>query len=178
MRWMVAGVVLGSFLLAPIQKGIISTDILKAILAGLGLYLTWRWLQATYVQQQSHSILPLNTQKILCVVGGFTSTAMNSGGIPLMTYVLSLGLNSHMTHATTVILFSMINIVKLVPYTALGLLNTTTFLLALSFAPVVVAGVIVGKYLHYRMSDALFNKIAYTGVTLSCMKLLYDIILG
>lgn len=174
-KWSFVGVILGGMLLYPIQQGMITTDVIKFMLAILGIYLAGRWFFKTQIKKQDTATLPQNSRRLLCITGGAVSTTLNSGGMPLMAHVLSLGLRSEMTHAITVLLFLMINITKLVPYVGLGLINYSIIILALSFFPVTLAGVMFGKFLHYRMSNQMFNAIAYTGVTVSSLKLLWDI---
>lgn len=175
-KWALVGIILGSFLLYPIQHGIISTDVIKFLLAVLGLYFTGRWVLQTKIKKQDATAVSQNTQRLLCITGGSVSTMLNSGGIPFMVYALSLGLKSETTHAITVLLFTMINITKLVPYVGLGMLNHDILVLALSFFPVTLLGVLLGKSLHYRISTQMFNTIAYTGAGLSSVKLLWDIV--
>ena len=175
LRWVIIGITLGTIFLIPIQQGKITTDALKFLLALLGLYLTLRWYISVYIRKQSHSTLSAWEQRGLCITGGFTSATLNSGGIPMMTYALSLGLEKQVMHATTVFLFGMINTIKFIPYVGLGIVNMQTIYLALSFFPIVLLGVITGKFLHHRIEHNLFNIFAYTGVVLSSTKLLYDI---
>lgn len=174
-KWGLVGVALGTFLLYPIQKGIIATDVIKFALAMLGLYLTGRWLFKTKIKKQDAVTLSTTTQRLLCITGGSVSTMFNAGGIPLMIHTLSLGLKSDVTHAISVLLFSMINMTKTVPYIALGMLNYDIIILALSFFPVTLLGVLFGKFLHYRISEKLFITIAYCGAGLSSLKILWDI---
>ena len=174
-KWALVGIVLGTFLLYPMQQGMLSTDVIKFFLGLLGVYITGRWLFKTKIKKQAPTTLSLNSQRFLCITGGSISTMLNSGGMPLMLYALNLGLKSETTHAITVLLFTMINITKLVPYVGLGLLNYDIVILALSFFPVTLLGVLFGKFLHYRMSNQMFNTIAYAGAGLSSVKLLWDI---
>ena len=174
-KWALVGIFMGGILLYPIQQGFIDTDVIKFMLAILGLYLTGRWLFQTRIKKQETATLSQTSQRLLCVTGGSVSTILNAGGMPLMAHILSLGLKSEATHAISVLLFTMINITKLVPYVGVGMLNYNIMILALSFFPVTLFGVLFGKYLHYRMSNQLFNTIAYAGVSLSSVKMLWDI---
>ena len=174
-KWALVGIVLGGLMLYPIQHGIIATDAVKLFLALLGLYFTGRWLFQTKIKKQDTMTLSTQTRRLLCITGGSLSTMLNSGGIPIMIHALSLGLKSETTHAITVLLFTMINVTKLVPYVGLGMVNYDIVILALSFFPVTLLGVLCGRFLHYRISTKTFNAIAYSGATLSSVKILWDI---
>ena len=57
-------------------------------------------------------------------VSGFTSFVSHSGGPPMQMYLLPLRLDPKLLAGTTVLLFAIVNFVKLVPYAMLGQFST------------------------------------------------------
>ena len=111
----------------------------------------------------------------LCsATSGFTSFVAHAGGPPLMAYVLPLKLAPMVASATMAAYFTAINLVKLVPYAALGLMdlrNLATSLLLLPLAPV---GVWLGVRLVERTDPTWFYRLAYLGMAVAGVKLLWD----
>ena len=111
-------------------------------------------------------------------LAGFTSTLAHAGGPPAQMYLLPLKLDKTVFVATSVILFAVINVVKLVPYWLLGEFHGTTLWTAAVLAPLAPVGMGLGIWLHRRVDQALFYKIAYLFVAITGTKLVYDGLFG
>ena len=111
-------------------------------------------------------------------VSGFTSFVAHSGGPPMSMYLLRRPLNRTDFAGTSVFFFAVVNYVKLVPYAWLGQFDTAN--LATSAALVVFApiGVLLGVWLHHRVSDRTFFRIVYVLLFLVGIKLIYDGVQG
>jgi len=120
--------------------------------------------------------LPDNRVKgFICGAGaGFTSFIAHAGGPPLQVYLLPLRLDKTLFVGTTIVFFAVVNYVKLIPYAYLGQFTGANLLTAAILAPVAVAGVYLGMWLHNRINDKLFYRIAYVLTFLVGLKLLYD----
>lgn len=107
-------------------------------------------------------------------VAGFTSFIAHAGGPPISMYLLRRPLNRTDFAATTIVFFAVVNYVKLIPYTWLGQLDTDN--LATSAALVVLApiGVLIGAWLHKRVSDKTFFAFVYLLLLVVGLKLVYD----
>ncbi len=175
--WCLLGVVLGYFLLLPIQKGLISTDILKFFLGLAGIGVALRWWITTQIKKKDFVKFPIWIQNGFAVISGLASTTLSFGGIFLITYMLNFPLKSSVMHATTVAISSAINGIKLMPYSMLGLFNVQILIISIFLAPFVFFGVRFGKYIHTRMNQDLFIKVAYFGVSIASVKILYDVLL-
>jgi uncharacterized membrane protein YfcA len=111
-------------------------------------------------------------------VAGFTSTLAHAGGPPVSVYLLPQRMSPTLYVGTTVVVFTVINYVKLIPYAWLGQLradNLATSLLLLPLAPI---GVRLGRWLHDRIDETLFYRIAYGLLLLSGLKLLSEALPG
>ena len=89
-------------------------------------------------------------------------------------YLLRRGLDRTAFVATTVVFFTVVNYVKLVPYGWLGQLDGTNLRTSLVLAPLAPVGIWLGVWLHNRVTDRLFFHIAYTMLFLVGVKLVYD----
>jgi uncharacterized protein len=107
-------------------------------------------------------------------IAGFTSFVAHAGGPPINMYLLRRPLNRTEFVGTTVLFFTVVNYVKLVPYAWLGQLQAGNLTTSLVLAPLAPLGIALGVWLHRRVSDRLFFGFVY--VLLFCVgcKLIYD----
>ncbi len=108
------------------------------------------------------------------VIAGFTSFAAHSGGAPLNVYLLPLKLDKTVFQATTVIFFSIINLVKLAPYAWLGQFSDENLMTSLVMLPLALVGILTGIWLHTRIPEKLFYNLCYSFLFLTGLKLFYD----
>jgi uncharacterized membrane protein YfcA len=109
---------------------------------------------------------------ILGAAGGFTSTLAHAGGPPVVIYLLPQKLPRHTFVGTTVVAFMVINLIKLVPYSLLGLLQVGNLLTILLLSPFAFIGVQLGVWLNRRFSEHWFNVIIYTLLLLTGLQLI------
>lgn len=107
-------------------------------------------------------------------LAGFTSFVSHTGGPPFQIYMLPQRLAPVLYAGTTVIFFTTVNLVKLIPYAALGQLSVSNLTLALSLLPVAAIGMAIGIYLVKRINAKLFYNIAYVLAFVLALKLVYD----
>lgn len=107
-------------------------------------------------------------------VSGFTSTIAHAGSPPLLVYLLNRGLAKDTFVATTVIYFTAVNAVKIVPYVALGLFSWETLKVSLALAPIAPVGVWIGLKALKRIPERVFYVVATAMLGLSGVKLLWD----
>ena len=106
--------------------------------------------------------------------GGFTSFIAHSGGPPISMYLLRRPLDRTDFAGTTVLLFAVINYVKLAPYAWLGQLSTENLLTSAVLSPLAPIGVYTGVWLHRRVSDVFFFRLMYVLLFVVGGKLLYE----
>ncbi|WP_421869534.1 sulfite exporter TauE/SafE family protein [Motiliproteus sp.] len=107
-------------------------------------------------------------------LAGFTSFSVHAGGPPMNIYLLPQKLDKTLFAGTTVIFFAVVNYVKLVPYTLMGMLesgNLTTSLALVIFAPI---GVYTGIWMHKRINENLFYLLCYGLLFLTSLKILAE----
>lgn len=108
------------------------------------------------------------------LAAGFTSFVSHAGGPPVAIFLLAQGLPKTTFQATTVITFWAINIFKVVPYAFLGIFSAQTLLANAMLAPFALLGAWIGVVAHRRVPERLFFGIAYTLLTVTGSKLIWD----
>ncbi|NVK02011.1 MAG: sulfite exporter TauE/SafE family protein [Oceanospirillaceae bacterium] len=107
-------------------------------------------------------------------LSGFTSFSVHAGGPALNMYLLPLRLNKSVYASTTVVFFTFINYVKLIPYISLGLFDSQILTTALVLAPIAPLGIWLGIYLHNRLDEKIFYQLCYGFLFITGLKLGYD----
>jgi uncharacterized membrane protein YfcA len=111
-------------------------------------------------------------------VSGFTSTLAHAGSPPLMQYLLPLKLDKERLVGTTVIFFTVVNAVKLVPYAAIGLLDAGGLATSLALAPVIPLGYWAGIRLAEVLPERAFHRLLVGSLLLIGIKLCWDGFVG
>ncbi len=112
---------------------------------------------------------------ILFGVGaGFTSFISHAGGPLAAVYLLSKPLTKLEFQATTVIVFWVSNLIKLIPYTLLGIFTAQTLLADVFLAPFAFLGVWLGVWAHRIVPERAFFALVYVFLLFAGAKLIFD----
>lgn len=111
-------------------------------------------------------------------IAGFTSFVAHAGGPLFQIHVLPLRLDPKVYTGTSVLFFAAMNLVKVVPYAALGLFARPVLMTALLMLPLAVASVALGAAIIRRMRPEVFYPFTYTMVVLVGVKLVWDGVAG
>ena len=111
-------------------------------------------------------------------ISGFTSFVSHTGGPPMHVYLLSLRMDKTQYQATSVLLFTCINLSKIIPYSLLNLFSLDIFLQSLLLLPVALCGVFSGIWAHKRISQQHFFTFANILLAVTGCKLIFDGIVG
>jgi uncharacterized protein len=110
-------------------------------------------------------------------LGGFTSFISHAGGPPMMQWLLPMKLDRMVFVGTMTWYFTVVNLVKLVPYSWLGLFDLSNLATSLALMPLVPVAYWVGLKFLKRIPDQLFAQIAVWCLGLVGIKLLVDVAL-
>jgi len=108
------------------------------------------------------------------IVAGFTSFVAHAGGPPMNMVLLPQKLDKTTYQATTVVFFCVVNYIKLVPYAFLGQLSASNLELSASLVPIAILGMMLGVWLHKRLSERWFYALCYSLLGLTSLKLLSE----
>ncbi|WP_316976581.1 sulfite exporter TauE/SafE family protein [Shumkonia mesophila] len=111
-------------------------------------------------------------------LSGFTSFLAHAGGPPANTYLLPQRMDKTLFVGTMVMLFTAVNYAKLLPYWWLGLLPAGNLAMSLILAPLAPVGVVLGIWLHRRISPTWFYRLCYLFLFVTGLKLFYDGVLA
>ena len=170
----VVGIALGALTFHLMQPWMI-----RLLIGVIALGFTANYLQKRLRRRQTTGFPPGRASGWLWgAVSGFTSFTAHAGGPPVNVYLLPLGLPKTQYQATTVAFFLLVNYVKLVPYTALGLFTAENLATSAALFPVAVAGILAGIWLHNRVPSGLFYTACYLFLALTGVKLVWDGLVG
>jgi uncharacterized protein len=108
------------------------------------------------------------------LVAGFTSFVSHTGAPPFQVYMLPQRLPNAVYAATAVMFFSVVNLAKIAPYAALGQFNLTNLSTVAVLLPLAPIAMMAGIWLTRRVPQGPFYAIAYGGLLIISVKLIYD----
>ncbi len=166
----ISGIILGALFFGFFQG---NQYILKKGIGILAVGFVLHQVGKTYMHSIYTSRKPSAAQGLIWgTVSGFTSTLAHAGGPPVMMYLLPQKLPRDLFVGTTVIFFTTVNLIKLIPYHYLGLLKVGNLITILILSPLTYVGVVIGIYLNKRFSDLWFNRIIYIILFLTGIQLI------
>jgi uncharacterized membrane protein YfcA len=167
LRLMLPGALVG-IVIAGVFLSVIPTAGLSLLIGSLSLIFCWQYLFNQNNDRVSGGAW------FWCLLGGFSSTTIHAGGGPISIYLLPKKLEKVTLVATMALLFGIINLFKLIPYTLLGSFDATNLLTALVLMPLAPIGVKLGVLLLHRTSQSMVYRLCYLFLFLSGLKLVSD----
>lgn len=163
----IPGVVLGALFYT-----LVNADVLRVLigLVSIGFVV---WQVVPRATPRSGGVGPASGS-LAGAAAGFTSFISHAGGPIAAVYLLGQGLSKTQYQATTVIVFGALNVVKAVPYAALGMFTADTMALNLALAPFALIGAWAGVKLHHLISERAFFGLTYILLLTTGAKLIWD----
>jgi len=132
------------------------SDRMVSMLIGLmGIsFCLYIWTKKTSSQVSA----PVNIRKGLAwgTLSGFTSFVSHAGAPPFQIYVLPQRLPKMVFAGTTTIVFTAVNLAKIIPYSTLHPYSASTLQVSAYLLPIAAVGTVVGKKLIERLSEKWF----------------------
>ncbi|MDO9415157.1 sulfite exporter TauE/SafE family protein [Pararhizobium sp.] len=135
------------------------------------LYNVWRSRRGITVPPKPQRLMPA---LFWGGAAGYGSFVAHAGGPPFQIYALPLQLPPREYTGTIIRFFAILNVVKLVPYFALGSLGTSNLTTSLSLFPFAIVSTIIGAWIIRRIKPDVFYPFMYTMAFLAGCKLLWD----
>lgn len=107
-------------------------------------------------------------------IAGLTSFVAHAGGPPFQVYVLPQRLPPQLYAGTNTMFFAATNLVKLIPYAALGQFSSANLTIAGALYPMAILATFAGVWLVRRVDAARFYSIVYALTFTVGLKLLWD----
>ena len=108
------------------------------------------------------------------LAAGATSTFAHAAGPITSMYMLAHNMPKGRFVATSVLFYWVPNHAKLLPYFHLGLVDLRSLAASAALVPAVVAGALLGLFLHRRVGQKQFNGIVYVLLALAGGHLCYE----
>jgi len=109
------------------------------------------------------------------IFAGFSSTIAHAAGPVVSLFVFSQDLGKTLFVGTVAWTFTLINLTKLPFYVAVDLIDLSVLRFDLFLVPLIPAGSWLGKWMHYRISESLFNRVIMALTLLAGIQLLFDV---
>lgn len=166
----ILGVALGALFLSWTKP-----DDLRVLIGAIALlFVIWLLARRAGVLARVGNNVPNWVGAALGMTAGFTSFVSHAGGPPAAMYLLARRLDKTEYQATSVLVFTVINIAKFVPYAMLGLFTVQTAWANLLLAPFALFGTWLGVRAHRLVSEAVFFGLTYTLLAVTGAKLVFD----
>ncbi len=107
-------------------------------------------------------------------VTGFTSFVSHAGGPPFQMYMLPLRLDPKLFAGTAIMVFAVVNAVKVVPYFFLGQFSTANLWTSATLLPLAPLATLAGVFLVKRVRADLFYRFVYAALFAIGLKLVWD----
>ncbi|SCK12686.1 sulfite exporter TauE/SafE family protein [Vogesella sp. LIG4] len=172
LRLMLSGALLGIGL-GALAFGLLPAWSVKLVIGLLALLFAAQRLWLRFFPATPRQMGPL-AGRIAGLFGGLTSTLAHAGGPPVLVYLFSRPLSKERFVATLAVFFTVVNLVKLLPYLALHLFTATVLWQCLLLSPLVPLGVWLGVRLQRRMPEQAFFSSAVALLALSGAQLVYS----
>lgn len=109
------------------------------------------------------------------ILAGFTSTLAHAAGPIVSLYVFAQGMGKSMFVGTVAWIFTFINISKLPFFFGIGLIDREILLFDLTLVWLVPIGSYMGKWMHDRISERIFNRIIMVMVLFAGIQLVINV---
>ncbi len=153
----IAGIIAGSFFL-----GEISDEQLKFWIGVVSILFVMYQLGKKWVFKHETAFQPTPWHSWgYGVTIGITSTLAHAAGPPATMYLLPQNLGKRLYVGTSVVLFTLINAIKLIPYFLLGMITFPRLGTSLSLMLVVPIGTFLGVWMNQKINETVFNYIIY-----------------
>jgi len=166
MPGVLVGIVAGSFLLGKVPD-----EVLKFWIGVIAILFVIYQVGKNWVLNMTKAYNPPPWHSWLyglCI--GFTSTLAHAAGPPATMYLLPQQLGRRLFVGTSVVLFTLVNAIKLIPYFLLGMITFSRLGTSASLMLVIPIGTFLGVWMNKKMNETVFNIIIYIILILMGLK--------
>jgi uncharacterized membrane protein YfcA len=161
-----------------LTAALVSDAAVRLIIGGIAmvyLLLYVRGLRAVDVQPRAQNP---RAARFWSVLSGYGSFVAHAGGPAYQIYAMPLRMQPALYTGTSTFFFTIINVVKMVPYTALGQFDTVNLVTSAVLMPVAAVATLAGAALVRRVSAQVFYPFMHLMLALITAKLIWDGLTG
>ncbi|MFC3164053.1 sulfite exporter TauE/SafE family protein [Ciceribacter thiooxidans] len=174
---MLPGAILG-IAIAWATSAYVSANAMRLILGGIALLFAVRYFVETFGPRRHEERLPAPERPVAGTIwgslSGYASFVAHAGGPPFQIYVLPLKLDPLTYTGTSTRFFAIVNAIKVIPYFALGSLDTTNLTISATLLPVALVSTLIGARVVRYLKPAIFYPLMYGMVLVAAAKLIWD----
>lgn len=111
---------------------------------------------------------------LIGIISGLTSTFAHGAGPVVAIYLIPKNLPKGVFVGTNALIFSVINWLKVPFFVAIGAINLNSLMWNLGFFWLVPVGVMIGVFLHGRVSEIAFRNVVLVTTALAGLKLFWS----
>lgn len=156
----------------------VSANAMRLVLGVITVLFVLRFVVETYMQRKGTEVAPRRHNGVLATfwgtLCGYASFVAHAGGPPFQIYTLPLKLDPRSYTGASVRFFALVNLIKVVPYFALGELDTDNLTLSAFLLPVALVSTLAGARLVRKMKPTTFYPFMYSMALIAGLKLLWD----
>lgn len=177
---MLAGVIVGIILFAVVNPNWLR--ILLALVAYYVLVDRWGVLNAVGLSaRRARSFTPAPGGIAAWILGtllGITSTIAHAGGAAGTAYLLRFNFDKTTFQATTILTFTIVNLMKFPFYLAIGQFPLSTLTLSAVLLPVAAGAMLLGVFLHRIVPERPYFILMEAALFITATKLMWDGVTG
>ena len=171
---LIPGAILG-ILVGGLTAQFINDDLIRLFVGTIAILFTLHFfVKGRFATAVENPSAPLGI--ILGACSGFTSFLAHAGAPTFQLYMLPQKLDRGTYAGTAVIFFAVVNFIKLVPYSILGMLAPGNLLTSLVLIPIAIVGVKLGVWANKRLSNEIFYRVIYTAILLVGLMLYWQVL--
>ncbi|MCL6706607.1 sulfite exporter TauE/SafE family protein [Pseudomonas sp. R2.Fl] len=156
----------------------VSANIMRIVLGLITVLFVLRFVVESYMTSKGVTVAPRPHNGVLATfwgtLSGYSSFVAHAGGPPFQVYTLPLKLDPKTYTGASVRFFALVNLIKVVPYFALGELDTANLTLSAFLLPVALVSTLAGARLVRMMKPRIFYPFMYAMALIAGLKLLWD----
>jgi len=152
----------------------VSDSVVRLIVGVIAIAFVLRWFFSNKIKRSTPRPHSLPAASFWATISGYTSFVSHSGGPPYQVYTMPLNMAPRIVTGTGVLFFAIVNVLKLIPYFALGQFDTENLTTAALLTPIALIFTLVGAAIIRRMSAETFYPVIYTMTFLVGLKMLWD----
>ncbi|OLP61056.1 hypothetical protein BJF93_03090 [Xaviernesmea oryzae] len=157
---------------------VVPRDALRLIIGLIAVLFALRYAVLVWRARHGYVMTPKPHRPALAVLlgafSGYGSFVAHAGGPPFQVYALPLQLPPRDYTGTMVRFFAILNAVKLIPYFALGQLDTENLIVSVSLFPFAVVATMAGAFFVRRMRPQIFYPFMYAMAFLAGARLIHE----
>ncbi|MCP1167626.1 sulfite exporter TauE/SafE family protein [Limimaricola litoreus] len=157
-----------------LTAALVSDAMVRLIVGVVALAFSARWLLSGQTRRAAPRPQNAARASVWATLAGYTSFVAHAGGPPFQVYAMPLRLDPKLYTGTSVIFFAVVNVIKVIPYAALGQFDATNLFAAAALLPLAVVATLSGAFVVRRMRAEVFYPVMYVMVVLVGLRLCWD----